>query len=66
MKNWVYHKNNKLLIDINVPVFLVSVVIILGFVLASFTFLQQISETVKASQGWIANKAGWFLYSQPT
>ncbi len=61
MKNWVYHKNNKLLIDINVPVFLVSVVIILGFVLASFTFLQQISETVKASQGWIANKAGWFF-----
>lgn len=61
MKNWSYQKNNKVLIDINVPVFIISVAVIFGAVIASFIFLAQISEVVKETQSWIANQAGWFF-----
>ncbi len=61
MKNWVYKKNNKVLLDINPWVFVVSVLLILGFVVASFIFLKELSSTFSETQAWIANQAGWFF-----
>ncbi|MGD8783843.1 MAG: BCCT family transporter [Thioalkalispiraceae bacterium] len=61
MPNWIYKKNNKVYIDVNLPVFIISSVIILGFVLSSFIFLEQISDVVTGTQSWIANKTGWFF-----
>ncbi|MDH5446886.1 MAG: BCCT family transporter [Gammaproteobacteria bacterium] len=61
MKNWVYKNNNKVVLDINPWVFGFSVLFILGFVLASFIFLNKISTTFDETQAWIANQAGWFF-----
>ena len=62
MKNWVYkYNNNKVLLDLNPWVFVISALIILGFVVASFVFLRQLSTTFDEAQAWIANQAGWFF-----
>lgn len=61
MKNWIYKKNNKILIDINPWVFVISTLLIFGFVIASFVFLKELSTTFAETQAWIANKAGWFF-----
>ena len=61
MKNWVYKNNNRILLDINPWVFVISALIILGFVIASFIFLKQMSNTFAETQAWIANQAGWFF-----
>ena len=62
MKNWVYkNNNNKVLLDLNPWVFVISAVLILGFVVASFVFLKQLNTTFSETQAWIANQAGWFF-----
>ena len=61
MKNWVYKKNNRTLLDLNPWVFIISSLLILGFVMASFVFLNELSTTFAKSQAWIANQAGWFF-----
>ena len=61
MKNWVYKNNHKLLLDLNPWVFAISAALILGFVLMSFIFLQQLSSAFAEIQAWIANQAGWFF-----
>lgn len=61
MKNWVYKNNNKVLLDLSPWVFVISALIILGFVVASFVFLRQMSAAFDETQAWIANQAGWFF-----
>ena len=62
MKNWLYRNNNgKVLLDINPWVFVLSALLILGFVTLSFVYLKQLSATVAETQVWIANQVGWFF-----
>ncbi|MDH5408514.1 MAG: BCCT family transporter [Gammaproteobacteria bacterium] len=61
MKNWVYKNNNKVLLDINPWVFVLSSMIIISFVVASFVFLKPLSTSFSAIQAWIANQTGWFF-----
>jgi choline/glycine/proline betaine transport protein len=61
MKNWVYKKNNKVILDIEPWVFGVSSLIILLFVLASALYLSELKEVFSEAQSWIANFAGWFF-----
>ncbi len=61
MKNWIYIKNNKVILDFNPWVFAISALLILGFVMASLIFLTELSSTFSDLQAWIANKAGWFF-----
>ena len=61
MKNWVYKKNNKVLLDLNPWVFGVSALLILGFVAASNLYLSELNLVFEETQAWIANQAGWFF-----
>ncbi|MBD3671634.1 MAG: BCCT family transporter [Gammaproteobacteria bacterium] len=61
MKNWVYKKNNRTLLDFNPWVFGISSLVILFFVVASLVYLAQLEEAFNEIQSWIANSAGWFF-----
>ncbi len=61
MKNWVYKRNNRVWLDLNPWVFVISALLILGFVMASFIFLTELRQTFAETQAWIANQAGWFF-----
>lgn len=61
MTNWTYIRNDRVIVDINPVVFIISSLLIFGFVAASFIFLGPISEYVNEAQSWIANETGWFF-----
>jgi len=65
MDNWVYRKggskDGKILLDFNPWVSIISIVLIFGFVLASFIFLGGLSSAFSETQAWIANQTGWFF-----
>ena len=61
MNNWIYKKNNTIIWDINPWVFIISAIMILGFVAASFIFLPELRSTFDETQAWIANSTGWFF-----
>ncbi|MCG5535274.1 BCCT family transporter [Ectothiorhodospira mobilis] len=61
IKNWTYERNGNKVLDLNPVVFVVSAVIILGFVAASFIWLDVMAEAFNATQAWIANTTGWFF-----
>ena len=61
IKNWTYERNGNKILDLNPVVFVASAVIILGFVAASFIWLDVMAEAFNATQAWIANTTGWFF-----
>jgi len=61
VKNWTYTRNQKLLLDFNPWVSLISITLIAGFVIASFVFLRQLADVFSHTQAWIANQSGWFF-----
>jgi len=61
-ENWVMRdKRGQVQMDLNPYVFFVSAAIILSFVVASFIFLEQMSQVFDAMQAWIANQTGWLF-----
>jgi len=61
MKNWVYKKNKRVILDLEPRVFGISALLILIFVVASAIYLSEIREVFSEIQSWIANYAGWFF-----
>ncbi|MBK1700805.1 BCCT family transporter [Thiococcus pfennigii] len=61
VKNWTYVLKGTRLLDLNPVVFVTSAVVILGFVAASFIWLDAMAEFFNAAQAWIANTTGWFF-----
>ena len=61
-QNWRFsNKQGKIIIDLNPPVFISSVVLITVFVLICTFYLKQFSSTANEIQIWIANYTGWFF-----
>ena len=61
VKNWTYKINGKTVLEMNPAVFISSALIILGFVAASFVWLDTMAEIFNDTQAWIANTTGWFF-----
>ena len=61
VKNWTYVLNGTRILDLNPVVFVVSAIIIFGFVGASFIWLDVMADVFNATQAWIANTTGWFF-----
>lgn len=61
MKNWVYRRGDRILLDFNPSVFVTSSALILFFVITSFVFVNELDSTFSEMQAWIANKTGWFF-----
>jgi len=61
-RNWIVcSSSGKVLIDLNLPVFLGSTFVIGLFVTIGLTFLSEFSGLVDSIQAGIANYAGWFF-----
>ncbi|MCG8325038.1 MAG: BCCT family transporter, partial [Thiotrichales bacterium] len=54
-------KNGRVVLDLNPPVFISSILLIICFVVGSLLYLQTVSTTVNELQAWIANQTGWFF-----
>jgi choline/glycine/proline betaine transport protein len=61
-RNWIYRRaDGRVLLDVNLPVFVGSSALIALFVVLSLVFLDRVQSSVDQLQTWIANQTGWLF-----